>query len=325
MARIIGSNRHKPAKLTPVAATQSRSLFSKPLILAAQIGIGLAAGLMPKPAQAQCVQNGATETCTGAANAGSTIFDTGAGINDLEVNTLSQNLTGVALTGAGAAPGSGSAAQFSCEGPGGVPVPGGCTIVPGTGTTPATCTVNSGAPTGTFCAAGTAGGGPSGNAGPPATVNVVTGGFTITPGAVALDGNTAAVQGVSHGSIGGNGGNSYVFGNAGDGSPGANGGLVSVTLNGNANTSGASTPGVAASSLAGNGGNGGNAYVVGGSAGNGGAGGFGGDAAASFTGGTIITTGNNSVGVGERRDAKAAAALFSAPAAAMRPGRAAPR
>ncbi len=284
------------ASAQATVAPSIRSGFAR-FLLAAILAIGATFALAPTHAFAQCSLNGTTETCTGGANGGSAIFGSPP-VNDLEVNSLTQNLTGVALTGTGSAPGNGTSAQFTCE-TGGVPAPGNCTIVPGTGTTPASCAVNSGAPAGTACVAGSAGGGPSGNAGPQITVNAITGGFTITPGAVALSGNTAAVQGVSQGSRGGDGGNSYVFGDAGNGSAGANGGLVGVTLNGNANTSGANTPGVAASSLGGNGGNGGNAYVAGGSAGDGGAGGFGGDAAASFTGsGTIITTGDNSVGVG---------------------------
>ena len=255
------------------------ALFGAVARLAFALALSLAG-----PAQGACSSSGSTETCTGDANGGSAIFSAPP-VNTLDVNGFSQDLGSVALTGVGSSPGSGTSSHYLCEASGGGPSTD-CTIVSGASqNSPVadTCSVNSGAPSGTQCVhSSAAGGGPSGNSGPQVTVTVNTGAHMVSPGAGASNGVTAGVQGVSNGSRGGDGGNAYVFGGAGDGGAGANGGLVSVTVNGQVQTSGANNSGVVAVSQAGNGGDGGNAYVIGGSAGNGGAGGFGGDATAQL-------------------------------------------
>ncbi|TLU87805.1 MAG: hypothetical protein FDX21_03015 [Chlorobium sp.] len=157
--------------------------------------------------------------------------------------------------------------------------------------------VTPGAPDGTTLIITEASSGPSGSSGPLVNLTVNTGSYKVTPGALVPNGITAAVQGVSKGSNGGNGGDTYVAGNAGDGGTGANGGSVTVTLNGSASATNGT--GLAALSLAGNGGNGGSAYVIAGSSGSGGLGGYGGDATATLSNlnSSVSTVGNNSVGV----------------------------
>jgi uncharacterized protein YhjY with autotransporter beta-barrel domain len=263
------------------------SLFAPSLLISMMVA-GSFLLLETKYAAAACVTIGDTVHCSGIVP--NAIF-AAPPIATLNVDSLSQDVSSVALTGVGALPGSGTSSHYSCS----TGDPNDCAF----GTDPTGAQTCSPVASGASCVqSGPATGGPTGNAGPRITVNVVTGQFSVTPGGAAPNGISAAIQGVSHGSNGGAGGDAYLFGNAGNGGAGANGGLVSVTLNGNASTSADNTPGVAALSLAGDGGNGGNAYVIGGSSGNGGAGGFGGDATAQFTSGAISTTGTNSVGIG---------------------------
>ena len=222
------------------------------------------------------------------------VFFPGAKNSSAQTITLSNDAVYEANVQVGSVPGSGTTQQYTCSSGN----PADCIITTNSAGAQTGCTVSSNAPAGTTCTQSQISGGPTGNAGPSVNLNVTTGQYKVSPGALVANGISAAIQGLSKGSDGGNGGDAYIFGDAGDGGAGANGGLVSVTLNGTANTTAANTPGVTALSLAGNGGNGGNAYVIGGSAGNGGPGGFGGDATAQLTGGSIYTTGSNSVGIG---------------------------
>ncbi|MDE2182707.1 MAG: hypothetical protein KGJ78_06765 [Alphaproteobacteria bacterium] len=234
------------------------------------------------------MQSGTTMDCTGDQAGALLDYNTNAGINTLNVNSLT-GLGGpdlIRLAGTGSASGNGSNAIYTCTGL--------CTI-----------TINADQswscvpqydshsnPLG-VCNAGTASAGPSGNSGPQVLVNVNA--PTSAPITIGLNQTAVAVVGWSQGSNGGNGGNAYVFGSAGDGGNGADGGTVAVNFTGVIPSG--SHGGILALSQGGNGGNGGSAYVIGGSAGSGGLGGYGGQATANFNGGSITTTGKGNVGV----------------------------
>jgi hypothetical protein len=257
------------------------------VLLALAVSLSVLTG--SSDALAACATSGSPPVtiCTGDLSGTPLIFT--APPNELDVNSLTNDTGPIKLSGVGSNPGNAGTinVQYTCSSA------GNCTI-----TTDAngnqSCTVNSGAPSGTTCnqVPTQPVTGPSGHSGPPITVIVNTGAFTVNAGA------TAGIVAQSVGSNGGGGSNSYVFGSAGNGGPGADGGTTTATLSGTVVTNGTAAAGLAAASLAGNGGNGGDFKGIAGGGGDGGPGGFGGTATANFNSGSITTMGPNSVGVG---------------------------
>ena len=249
--------------------------------------IGAILVLDAAPATAQCAQSGTTENCSGTLPS-PVDFNTSHGIDTLNVFNANNGTSFVRLQGAGAAPGSGANAVFSCS------VANECTITTSMDGSQ-TCSPKTdihGNPLGA-CVAGTTTPGPSGSAGPSVTVKVST--PTSGPVTVGAGRPNIAVIGLSQGSNGGGGGDSFVAGSAGNGGTGADGGTVSVNFSGVVPS--ANSGGILAQSQAGNGGNGGSFFGIGGSAGDGGLGGFGGAATASFDAGSVTTSGKGNVGV----------------------------
>jgi hypothetical protein len=268
------------------------------LVLAIVLCVGVLFGA-PTTALAQCTgPSGGVETCTGNLP-GPQNFNTSAGINDLEVNNVTTGPSQISLTGTGAGVGNGASANgtFGCQitNTGNNPSGASCTI--NNAANPPTCSATNGDNQTATCIAATSANaqtGPAGQQGPPVTVNVVA----PTSGPVTIGGLTpVAVQGISTGSTGGNGGDAHVAGNGGDGGAGVDGGKVIVNFTGVIPAGNGSYGGILAQTVGGNGGNGGSAGFLGGSGGNGGAGGFGGNATASFLGGSITVAGKGNVGV----------------------------
>ena len=263
------------AALSPIGAAAG------PLMIGAIVLLDAA------PAMGQCAQTGTTENCSGNLPA-AIDFNTNLGIDTLNVGNANNGTSFVRLQGSGTMPTNGANAVFSCS------VANECTITTNTDGSQS-CSPKTdihGNPLGA-CIAGTTTGGPSGHAGPNVTVKVAT--PTSGPITVGASRPNIAVIGLSRGSNGGGGGDSFVAGSAGDGGTGADGGTASVDFSGvvpNGNFGG-----ILAESQAGNGGNGGSFFGIGGSAGNGGLGGFGGASAAGFDAGSITTSGKGNVGV----------------------------
>ncbi len=254
------------------------------LILAALIGLGLASSA--SVAFAGCDGANPTDTCTGAISGG--IVVGAAPITTLDVNTLSNDVSQISLTGAGQQPQPAPNDFYTCS----VTNNGaGCTIAAGPPPTctakdsNSTCVINSGG------AANPSNGGPQVTivyTQPTATATISNiGSITTSNTGAVVAGTGPAVVGASFGSDGGGGSNAYVFGSAGNGGDAADGGVVNVSVNGAVVSS--SGAGVVAVSAGGNGGDGGNSYSVSGSAGSGGLGGAGGNVQLHVTGTTLTT------------------------------------
>ncbi|MET4635013.1 hypothetical protein [Kaistia defluvii] len=258
--------------------------------------LSIAAG--SAPAEAACVgATGNVMNCTGDANSGSAVY-TAPSVLTLNVNALTSNLSQVSLTGTGSTPSDPAAVEhYTCAAPA-EGAEADCTItpaVPASGEDPAKAETCAGA----NCIAPPvkAASGPTGNSGPTLVVNYLPG-ANASNGVVG--GNTSGQPGVvaqSNGSRGGNGSNGYVFSDGGDGGDGADGGNATVNASGKVSTSAEHAAGIVATSMAGSGGNGGGAYGISGDAGDGGLGGSGGVATVNFTGGSVVTTGDYSVGI----------------------------
>ncbi len=250
------------------------------------------------PAHAACTAPaGGVVTCTGSLS-GDQIFDTASGINDLEVNNVTAGPSRIVLSGTGAATGSGTngTASYSCTITNTGSSPSGASCAINNAANPPTCTATNGSHQTATCVATVvtpAQMGPSGNSGPPVTVNVLmptSGPVTLGAGRTGI-----AIVGFSLGSGGGHGGSATLVGNGGNGGPGVDGGDVSVIFTGI--IADGNSGGILAQSNGGNGGDGGSAGSLGGSGGDGGAGGFGGSATASFNGGSITVSGAGNVGI----------------------------
>ncbi len=250
----------------------------------------------PSSAFAGCTgPSGGVETCTGNLS-GTQNFNTSSGINDLEVNSVTTGPSQVELQGTGSAQNNGTdgSGGYSCQITNTGSSPSGASCAINNAVAPPTCTATNGTNQTAACVSTDmpAQGGPSGSSGPSVTVNVVAPGVTVGASRPGI-----AVIGISAGSNGGNGGSSDdpFSPNGGNGGNGVDGGNVSVSLRGV--VSSASYGGILAESVGGNGGNGGSGFVGYGSGGSGGQGGYGGQATANFNAGSIITTGDNNVGI----------------------------
>ena len=154
-----------------MSASRASLLFAAALI-SAPVLVAVSSALDAR-AEAQCVQNGTTVTCTGSV--GSVSYNAPS-VTILNVNSLTAIATWVSLTGTGSAAGSGGDSHFTCT-----PNPSDCAITIGVNTAD-TCSVNNNAPSGTKCVStGAAAFGPTGTSGPSVTVTVQAGNLFSHP------------------------------------------------------------------------------------------------------------------------------------------------